>query len=159
MGKLKRATRGRTPASEESRARKPAPQVGTSSLKKGEVSELAFLHKAASLGFALSLPYGVLPYDFVVEGGRNLWRVQVKSVTCMREGLYHIAIRHRAEHRAQAYTGSEIDFVAAYIIPEGTWYILPVREVMGRTSFHFRPRGWARRDPYARYREAWHLLR
>jgi hypothetical protein len=159
MGKARRASRGRIPASEESSAQQASLQNGTAYLKKGEIGELAFLHKGASLGFALSLPYGTHPYDFVVESGRNLWRVQVKSVACMAEGLYHVAIRHRTEHRPQAYTESEIDFAAVYIIPEGTWYILPVREVMGRTTLHFRPKGYARRDPHAYYREAWHLLR
>ena len=133
--------------------------MGTAYLKKGEIGELAFLHKAASLGFALSLPYGSHFYDFVVDGGGHLWRVQVKSVASMLGGLYHVGIRHSTEHRAKAYTASEIDFAVVYIIPEDTWYILPVREVVGRTALKFRPKGYRRLDIYAHYREAWHLLR
>ena len=53
----------------------------------------------------------------------------------------------------------EIDFIAVYIIPEDTWYILPVREVENRLMLLFRPKGYPRPDPYAHYREAWHLLR
>jgi hypothetical protein len=159
MGKGRVVPRRIMPAWEESPAQKAARQVGTAYLKKGEIGELAFLHKAASLGFALSLPYGAQPYDFVVEGGRSLSRVQVKSVASMTGGLYHVGIRHCTEHKAKAYTESEIDFAAVYIIPEGTWYILPVSEVVGRTALKFRPKGYRRLDIYAHYREAWHLLR
>jgi hypothetical protein len=58
-----------------------------------------------------------------------------------------------------AYTESEIDFVAVYIVPEDTWYILPVREALERQVLLFRPTGYPNADPYAYYREAWHLLR
>jgi hypothetical protein len=45
------------------------------------------------------------------------------------------------------------------IVPENTWYILPVREVLERQILLFRSKGYPRVDPYAYYREAWHLLR
>jgi hypothetical protein len=77
------------------------------------------LSKAAGLGFALSLPYGQgHRYDFVVDGGTNLWRVQVKTTEHMWNGLYLVDIHHRANRRAHAYTEAEIDFVAVYILPE-----------------------------------------
>jgi hypothetical protein len=77
----------------------------------------------------------------------------------MLNGLYLVGAHYRANRSAHAYTASEIDFVAAYILPEQTWYILPVRELAEHRSLLFRPKGYARRDPYAHYREAWHLLR
>jgi len=159
MLKPKRASRGRTPASGESRARQTSLQ-GSARPKEGERGELAFLSKASNLGFALSLPYGHMQrYDFVVDCGKNIWRVQVKTTTHMLNGLYLVGMHHRAKRRARSYTKSEIDFVAAYILPEKTWYILPVREVTEHRQLLFRPKGYARRDPYAHYREAWHLLR
>jgi len=160
MGKAKRASRGRIPASEESSAQKTALQMGIARHKQGELGELAFLCKATSLGFAPSLPYGQMHrYDFVVDSGRNLWRVQVKTGRTVVDGLYHVCIHRSRNWRVHAYTEAEIDFVAVYIIPEETWYILPVREVAERQAMLFRPRGHPRRDPYAHYREAWHLLR
>jgi hypothetical protein len=160
MGKARRAFRGRTPASQESPAQQAALKTGMACQKQGELGELAFLSKASSLGFDLSLPYGQgRRYDFVVDCGRNLWRVQVKTTEHMLNGLYLVGIHHRANRRAHNYTESEIDFVAIYILPEQTWYILPVREVTEHRSLLFRPKGYHRRDPYAHYREAWHLLR
>ena len=118
------------------------------------------MHKATSLGFPLALPYGHLHrYDFIVESGKNLWRVQVKSSNFMIRGLYRLVIYRRASRAGHPYTESEIDFVAVYIIPEETWYILPVREILGRQNLLFRPKGYPRMDPYSYYREAWHLLR
>jgi PD-(D/E)XK nuclease superfamily protein len=159
MGKAKRATRGRTSASKESSARQ-ASLPGSARPKEGEQGELAFLSRATDLGFALSLPYGHMQrYDFIVDSGKNIWRVQVKTSNHMLNGLYLVGIHHRAKRSAHAYTASEIDFVAAYILPEQTWYILPVREVTEHRSLLFRPKGYPRRDPYAHYREAWYLLR
>jgi PD-(D/E)XK endonuclease len=160
MGTTRRTSRGRTPAFEGNRAPKASHQNGSARPKEGEQGELAFLSKASNLGFAVSLPYGHMQrYDFVVDGGGHMWRVQVKTTNHMLNGLYLVGIHHRANRRARNYTESEIDFVAIYILPEQTWYILPVREVTEHRSLLFRPRGYHRRDPYAHYREAWHLLR
>jgi hypothetical protein len=58
-----------------------------------------------------------------------------------------------------SYTASEIDFVVALIMPEGTWYVVPVREVVARKSLQFRPKEFPGLHHYAHYREAGHLLR
>jgi hypothetical protein len=71
-------------------------------------------------------PYGTHPFNFILQGGQNLWRVQIKAVAYMREGLYDVTICHSQGRKLRNYTRSEIDFVAVYIIPEDTWYILPV---------------------------------
>jgi PD-(D/E)XK endonuclease len=130
MSKAKRASRGRIPASEESSAQQTSQQNGSAKPKEGELGELAFLSKASSLGFALSLPYGHMqPLRLRGRLRHELWRVQVKTTEHMLNGLYLVGTHHRANRRAHAYTESEIDFVAVYILPEQTWYILPVREV------------------------------
>src|ERR1700731_3171404 len=127
MSKAKRASRGRIRASEESRVRQTS-QSGIARHEQGERGELAFLCKATNLGFALSLPYGQRHrYDFVVDGGGNIWRVQVKTTVRMAWGMYQVGIHRRSNQKGRAYTESEIDFVAVYILPEETWHILPVR--------------------------------
>jgi len=160
MGRARRASRRRTPAFEESSAQQASSRSVSARPKQGQLGELTFLHKAASLGFDVLLPYGRgLRYDVVVDNGSHLWRVQVKTTEHMLNGLYQVGVHHRANGKQHTYTPAEVDFVAVYILPEQTWYILPAREVVGHQSLLFRPRGYARRDPYARYREAWHLLR
>ena len=52
---------------------------------KGELGEMIFLHKASSLGFGVAKPFGDNErYDFILDSGERLWRVQVKSTY----GLY-----------------------------------------------------------------------
>ncbi len=52
--------------------------------QRGELAEIAFLHKAANLGFGVAKPYGDSErYDFILDSGERLWRVQVKSVAAI----------------------------------------------------------------------------
>jgi hypothetical protein len=65
-----------------------------------------------------------------------------------------VSISRSQGQKLRAYTKSEVDFVAVYIIPEKTWYILPVREVANCRTLRFRRKGHHRPDIYAHYREA-----
>jgi hypothetical protein len=160
MSKAKGGSRGRIPPRGRSSARKAAQARGVE-IQQGDLGEVAFVHKATCLGFVTAKPYGQNHrYDFIVEGGKNLWRVQVKTCTSVRDDLYKVGIHRSLNGVPTAYTEFEVDFVVVYIMPEGTWYVLPVREVVGQTYLRFRgPNAIHRRDPYAYYREAWHLLR
>jgi hypothetical protein len=88
-----------------------------------------------------------------------LWRVQVKCSTQLSTGLYRINAHRRLNGRAVPYLPGEIHFFAAYIIPEDTWYVIPLRAARGVTSLLFRCRRDRRPGLYDAYREAWHLLR
>ncbi len=121
---------------------------------QGELVELRFLLRAAELGLNVSKPYGdSAPYDFLVESGGEVFKVQVKS-TGFRAAKCraYVCATHRNSAR---YRAREVDFIAAYIISEDAWYIIPLRAISGReVSLH--PR--FRRNKYRRYREAWDLL-
>jgi PD-(D/E)XK endonuclease len=160
MGKAKGSSRGRIPASCQSSARKAARARGLPRAQQGDLSEAAFVCKAISLNFVVARPHGNMhPYDFIVDGGGGLWRIQVKSCASLSRGFYPVRIFRRKDGVAIPYTEFEIDFVVAYIIPEQTCYILPIREMLGRTSISFRPREFSGLHAFAHYREAWHLLR
>ena len=96
--------------------------VGVPERKRlGEAVEAAFLAKATMLGFPVLKPWGdSLPYDFGVDGGRRLWRVQVKCATSHR-GTRCDA---RAAGSGELYTLDDIDFLAAYVIGGicGMWF-------------------------------------
>jgi hypothetical protein len=150
--------------------------------RRGEISELAFALAAARQGFGISRPYGESErYDIILDCPRNdcprndcakndpsrlhphtrprLIRVQVKATAHLLFGQYHVTVQRKVNGRAVPYTLSEIDFIAAYIIPEDSWFILPLAHILGQTSLLFRPRKSRLPSPYADYREAWHLLR
>jgi hypothetical protein len=159
MGKTKAKTkttsRGRTPAEEQT-----ARQHELATKLRGELAELAFALKAVNLGFGVAKPYGDSQrFDFILRSGSKLSRVQVKSTTTLLNGLYHINSHRRIGGRAIAYLPSEVDFLVAYIIPEHVFFILPIQDILNRTSLLFCPKGYPRGGINEPYREAWHLLR
>ena len=55
--------------------------------RTGELAEAAFLHKAVGLGLKVTKPWGDSErYDFVVDAGERLWRVQIKCTAAVRAG-------------------------------------------------------------------------
>ena len=110
------------------------------------------MHRAAALGLIVMKPFGdSAPYDVVLDNGSRLLKLQIKSAASPRKGVYEInAARGRFIKRP--YTRRDIDFLAAYLIPEDTWYIFPVSS--------FSPRKTIRLHPLrkSRFREAWHSL-
>jgi hypothetical protein len=151
--------------------------------RRGEISELAFALAAARQGFGISRPYGDSErYDIILDSShispvipnraqgalRNLLcssirprlvRVEVKSSTQLQYGLYRVNAHRRINGRAVPYTLAEIDFFAAYVIPEDSWFIFPLTHILGATAVTLSPK--RRRKPHINdpYREAWHLLR
>ena len=98
--------------------------------------------------------------DLLLAPGRpRLVRVQVKSSTQLQCGLYRVNAHRRINGRAVPYTLAEIDFFAAYVIPEDSWFIFPLTHILGATAVTLSPK--RRRKPHINnpYREAWHLLR
>jgi PD-(D/E)XK endonuclease len=128
---------------------------------KGELAELIFALKAASLGLGVCKPYGEnLPFDFVVVSGERLLRVQVKSVFTRDRREYFIRTGNPGGGRRRQYTSKNIDFIVAYLAAYDAWYIIPIAELGGRQSIPFHPDGVTRRDGgyFERFREAWHLI-
>jgi hypothetical protein len=88
----------------------------------------------------------------------RLIRVQVKATTQLQYGLYRVNAHRRINGKAVPYTLDEIDFFAAYVIPEDSWFIFPLTHILGATALTLSPK--RRRKPHINnpYREAWHLL-
>jgi len=127
--------------------------------KRGELAELAFIYKAASLGFAVARPYGDSDrYDFIVHSGQHFWRVQVKSSTVLRYGRYVVNAQRNVYRHALPYTAAEIDFLVAHIVPEDAWFVIPVQAFAPRTTIRVFPRDDGRSGRYGKYREAWCLM-
>ncbi|MFZ0297262.1 MAG: group I intron-associated PD-(D/E)XK endonuclease [Candidatus Sulfotelmatobacter sp.] len=88
----------------------------------------------------------------------RLVRVQVKSSTQLQCGLYRVNAHRRINGRAVPYTLAEIDFFAAYVIPEDSWFIFPLTHILGATAVTLSPKRRRKRHINNPYREAWHLL-
>jgi len=62
----------------------------------GELVEAAFLYKAAGLDFGVAKPWNSERYDFIIDSGARLWRVQLKCTEVLRARGYDVQPRARA---------------------------------------------------------------
>ncbi len=172
MSKRQGASRDRNPRSARALStRRPLTpfERELTTKRRGEISELAFALAAARHGFGVSKPFGDSErYDIILDPSHlipsspfarpRLVRVQVKASTHLLKGLYHVGIHRNNKGRNCPYKLGEIDFVAAYVIPEDLWFILPLPHILGQLSLLFQPAGSPRACVYSYYREAWQLL-
>jgi hypothetical protein len=125
--------------------------------RRGERIEIAFMHKAAGLGFRVAKPYGESDrYDVIVDSGPRLWRVQVKCTSRFYRRGYSV---RATGHPRRPYTAAEIDLLVVYIVPKDIWYVLPVEALTGSSRLQFYPMGCRKNaGRYEKYREAWGIL-
>ena len=123
---------------------------------RGEWAEIQFLARASEHGLHVSKPYGdCLPYDFIVEHAGRMLRVQVKSTSYRCPGYtgYKCFVKPT---KGKRYDRDALDFIAACILPEDVWYIIPFPGLRSKSTVHLDPAN--PRNRYRPYREAWHLL-
>jgi hypothetical protein len=126
--------------------------------RRGELVELGFMHKAASLGFEVAKPYGdSCRYDFILDSGERLWRVQVKSTYGTGAKGYRINAYGSTNSGFFSYTPEEIDILVAYVVHENAWYVIPVKAFAPHRSLQLHPSSVGG-GPYEKYREAWGLM-
>ena len=143
------------------RKRKPDPEPEPRKNTKvtGERSEAAFLHKAANLEFGIAKPWGdSRRYDFILDYGDCLHRVQVKCTESIRARAYETRATYSQGSGRAVYTKKDIDFIAAHVVPLDIWYIIPVEVCTPAPMLRFYPHRKAKKMRLEQYREAWHLL-
>ena len=121
---------------------------------RGEWAELRFMARAAEHGLCINKPWGDnCRYDFALEHAGKFLRMQIKSTTVRRGRSYSCNLCATGN---RLYRGTEIDFVAAYIVPRNIWYF-PFDVVANICSVVLSPH--LKTSKYGPYQEAWHLLR
>ena len=135
------------------------PKKPLNTKRTGELAEAAFLHKAVGLG--VTKPWGDSErYDFVLDSGTRLWRVQIKCTAVERAGGYHIQPIHFVYGKNKVvYTGDEIDVLAAHVVPLDVWYVVPVGALAAGMSLRLYPNDGCKAARFEKYREGWDLFR
>ena len=124
---------------------------------RGELAELAFMRKAANLGFAVAKPWGDSDrYDVVVRFDKTFWRVQVKSVLALTPSRQHFRVQ-TMNAGGKAYSRDDIDFLVAYIFAEDLWYVFPAHVFEKKKSLCVKP--GSTKSRLEQYRENWNLMR
>jgi len=110
--------------------------------------------RAAENGLPVSKPLGESDsFDCVVGRPGKFVGVQVKcTMARMKDGPgYACSVRSNNK----SYRAGAFDFLAAYVIPDDAWYIVPAKLIRGQQTICLSsPHG-----KYEQYREAWRLLR
>lgn len=120
---------------------------------------MMFMVKAAQKGFATAKPYGdSRQYDFIVDTGKRLWRVQVKSSSAKQYGAYLVNLQRNTNGEVVCYEVWEIDFVVAFVFPCEAWFVIPVEAIYGRKSAKLCLHGNPRSGRLGKYWEAWGLM-
>ena len=113
--------------------------------------------RVKELGLGLVRPWGESSrYDVGVECAGRYLRVQVKS-TIYKVGHAYVC-NTRPDDNLRPYTVSQIDFLAAYVIPADVWYIVPAR-VATRLKGNIWLSPHKKGHKYERFMEAWDLLK
>jgi len=95
----------------------------------GELAEAAFLYKAAGLDFGVAKPWNSERYDFIIDSGARLWRVQLKCTEVLRARGYDVQPIYNVYGKGKmVYTAEDIDALAVHITPLDVWYVLPVED-------------------------------
>ncbi len=129
--------------------------------EQGNIVELKFMAKAMGLGIAVSLPFGDnQPYDCITD--RNgLSRVQIKSSSRIdrssRLNAYNVLVSHGSNNKIK-YTEDDCDIIAIYIIPQDSWYIIPIDFIAGKTVKLYPHVDNEKEYKYEIWREKWNLL-
>src|SRR6185437_1469784 len=96
--------------------------------RRGEMAELAFMRKAIGLGFGVAKPWGDSDrYDFILDSGRRLWRVQVRSTEYQSHRGYAVHTYVYVKKAMVPLTAREVDAIVAYIVPLDLWYVVPIQ--------------------------------
>ncbi len=121
---------------------------------RGEWGESVFMVRAVEQGLTVSRPWGESnSFDFVVGKPGRFVSVQVKSTTVKNGGGYVCSVR---QNNAR-YARGAFDFLAAYVIPEDVWYIIPAKKLARRGCVTLCSNSGEAN--FEEHREAWHLLR
>jgi hypothetical protein len=155
---MSRPTRRPAPPSKTTQnSKQPTPRKNTK--VTGERSEAAFLNRASDQGFGVAKPWGdSLRYDFILDNGSRLLRIQVKCTESIRAHAYETRATYSVGKGRAVYTTKDIDFIAAHIVPLDIWYIIPVEICTPAPMLRFYPHRQAKKMRLEPYREAWHLV-
>jgi len=123
------------------------------SQEQGNVSEIEFLARAVRKGLSVSRPLFVEKYDCIIDNGKQILKIQIKSTNHFNKTSWQISLRNGCSQK-EKYKKGDCDFFAIHIIKLNIWYILPFDVVSPKVCLH--PELDSCR--YDKYKEAWNLL-
>lgn len=132
------------------------PKIIKDKKERGEWAESVFLARASEEGLPACKPWGdSRSFDCVVGRPGKFVAVQVKCTIARLDSGEGYICSTCSSHKP--YKKGSFDYLAAFVIPEDVWYIIPGKLVYGLKSISLCTVGGEQK--YEEYREAWGLLR
>ncbi len=117
---------------------------------KGSLAEAEFLKRIISFGWAIFIPWNDNKVDFIVDNGKALLKIQIKSIyNKPRQKRYYCRIS-RGYKGKKTYSRNDLDFIAVYIKRLQSWYIVPSHEFHNKTSLNI--------EALEEYKNKWELI-
>jgi len=124
----------------------------------GKVAEIEFKKRAIQNGFIVSSVINDRGgYDYIIDCGDRLTKVQVKSTSHIskdRKGISY-PIGCLKNGNKSAYDKDDFDFLMIYLHVENLMYIIPI----DKTSKKIRLFPYSKVSKYNKYIDAWDLIR
>lgn len=112
------------------------------SKQKGNLTELQCISSFCELGYSVSIPYGDCErYDFIVDVGGKLIKVQVKTSRVLGDGdaikfsCRSTRINSNGTYN-RGYTSEEIDYFATFYNKK--CYLIPIKECSSEKILRFK---------------------
>jgi len=130
------------------------------------IGEVFFLAKTMEHGLVASRPFVPVKYDFIVDNGHSLVRVQVKYTNSKRDtqssGDVYVCKVANGSSNKRAYTKKDVDFLAIHCQDADAWYIIPIEDAGEKVSMYFYPHRSVIGDfsvgKHEKYFNSWSLL-
>ena len=123
----------------------------------GVAGEQFFIARALEEGLNLSLPIGDnLPYDVLVDSGKHIHRVQVKTCAYPKKTKYSFLLKRGID--GVRYDCSDIDFFVLVALPVRVLYISPSQKLGDCIKVAAWPTAEDTQGRLEVYRERWDLL-
>jgi len=123
------------------------------SQKHGNVSEIEFISRAVAKGLSVSRPVFVEKYDCLIDNGKAVLKIQIKSTNYNIKTSYQISLL-KGSSKKDKYEAGDCDFFAVHIREKNVWYIIP----FGDSAAHLYLHPDQDNCRYDRFKEAWYLL-
>lgn len=127
---------------------KAQPRKHPNTKRTGELAEAAFVVKAASLGYAVSKPWGDSErYDFILDSGPRTWRVQIKCTESLNANGYQVQSTYTDQKKKGHYTPADIDVLVGLHPPTQSLVRSPRPRLPRQRQPPFLPRRQHQRTP------------
>jgi hypothetical protein len=127
----------------------------------GTLYEKMFAVEALSRGLSLSDTVGdYLPYDCIVDNGRELLRIQVKGTRSKQASGYKVTVaKGNSRNGKVARDLDAFDYIACVVVADGNsyWYIVPEKIIEKKMSMKFFLNPLSK-GKYEKYKHGWDLI-